>query len=736
MTAPATKPDPSQTAQPPNQWPLVLAGTQHMRPCVVIPRDPGGSAFAARAQTGGKVCALTREEAFLFEQIRTSGVQAVLQSRFGSADGTAGIETTIELILHLHAKGLLEPLADPELMKSIERLATRTKGNTATNDHGNLTSATGPGSPRWHEALLSAGGHPAMSIVVVTGILMVFRSPLTRSTLSIDSVIRQLESPAAALGMLWFAVLAASTIYSLVANAMIEGALPRQLRTTTHLSFKRRAILFLMADFDTNSADMLTREQEIRLRATFLALPWLGAGIAAMASGGINQPLIALAFGFMMVGLRETTPLDRGQLVACLEAWSRHKNLLETTRKFLREGLLRFDQKAGFSESILATTMIAWLAGLTIYGAEILVSSVYELGNRVASLAGGDITTSEVANAAAATAWLWLLGLVSISSVIRLAAIPFQNALSLASVPLRAIRPKVLLTLTNRLTPEALCSALHEMPIFATKEIPTLMQIALGSRISQTHAGQVVIQQGEAGTEFYVILEGEYTVELGDESGQVATTVRLFPGDSFGELALLEDRQRSATVKAVTSGVLLAIPENIFAMVFPKGSTARQELTQVMRVVKLLQESEALSYLTPAQTMAIARAMQPRMAKAGDIMIQEGDKTASCAYLIESGDVLVTRHGNMLAGKLSRGNLVGTTALVNNSPRTATVTCATDVTCYALARNDFLDACSHNAVVALLLGNMTAAQMKSHETTTKPDESNATPDISQRRAAS
>ena len=59
-----------------------------------------------------------------------------------------------------------------------------------------------------------------------------------------------------------------------------------------------------MADFDTNSADMLTRAQEIRLRATFLALPWLGAGIAAMASGGINDPLIALAFGFMMVGLR------------------------------------------------------------------------------------------------------------------------------------------------------------------------------------------------------------------------------------------------------------------------------------------------------------------------------------------------------------------------------------------------------------------------------------------------
>ncbi len=707
-----------------------------MRPCVVMLRDTSGTAFAVRARAGGEVCDLTREEAFLFEQLRTGGVQAVLQSKFGSAGGTKSIESTVELILRLHAKGLLEPLADPELMKSIERLATQTKGQAQTGAHRNFEATASEGYRQWNEALMSAAGHPAISIVVVTGILMVFHSPVTRSTLSIDNVIRQLESPAVALGMLWFAVLAASTIYSLVANAMIEGALPRQLRTPTHLSFQRRAMIFLMADFDTNSADMLTREQEIRLRATFLALPWLGAGFGALASGGINQPLIALAFGFAMVGLRETTPLERGQLVACLEAWSRHDNLLQVTRKFLRAGLLRFDQKAGISESILATTMIAWLGGLTVFGAEILVSSIYELGNRVAAIAGGEFTATEVANAAAATIWLLLLGVIAISSVIRLTAIPFQNVLNLASVPLRAMRPKVLLALTNRLTPESLCNALREMPIFATKEIPTLMQIALGSRIDQTRAGQVVIQQGEAGTEFYVILEGEYTVELGDESGQVATTVRLYPGDSFGELALLEDRQRSATVKSETPGVVLAIPESIFSTVFPKGSTERQELTHVMRVVKLLQESEGLSYLTPAQTMAVARAMQPRMAKAGDIMIREGDTTASCAYLIESGNVLVTLNGQVLAEKLSRGHLIGTTALVNNSPRTATVTCSTDVTCYELIRKDFLDACSHNAVVALLLGNMTEAQLRSHETMRQSGDPTMNPETSQGRAAS
>jgi CRP-like cAMP-binding protein len=679
-----------------------------MRPCVVMPRDANGASFTVRAQSGGEVCDLTRDEAFLFEQLRTGGVQGVLQSKFGSSAGLKNIEPTVDLILRLHGRGLLEPMADPELIRSIERLATETKGKQETAPAGTRAIP--------YTTLASAAGHPATSIVVVAGILMVFRSPVTRSTLGIDSIIRQLESPAIALGMLWFAVLAASTIYSLVANAMVQGALPPKLNTETALSFQRRAIFFLMADFDSNSADMLTRAQEIRLRATILAMPWLGAGIAAMSSSGANQPLVALAFGFATVGLREANPVGRGQLVKCLEAWSGQDDLLNSTRKFLRTGLLRFDQKVGIAESTLATTMIAWLGGLTVYGAEILVSSVYELGNRVASIASGDLTVSSVTNAMAAVVCLVMLGVVSISSVIRLTAIPFQNAISLAAVPLRALRPKVLLTLSNRLTPESLCNALREMPIFASKEIPALMQIALGSRIDQNSAGQVVIQQGEAGTEFYVILEGEYTVEIGDESGQVASTVRLYAGDSFGELALLEDRQRAATVKAITAGVLLAIPESIFNQIFPRNSTERQELTHVMRVVKLLQESEALSYLTPAQTMAVARAMQPRAAKAGETIIREGDNNANCAYLIESGHVLVTLNGHVLAEKLSRGNLIGTTALVNNSPRTATVTCSTDVTCYELARQDFLDACSHNAFVALLLGNLTQAQMMSQET--------------------
>lgn len=703
----------AKPTQSPNAWPMMLPATRHMRACFVMPRDAGGMRFAIRAVSGGGVCELSREEAFVFEQLRTSGVQSVLQSKFGSAAGIKGIEPAVELILHLHDEGLLEPLADLELMKSIQMLASRRSSTTVPGANAQNPSGLG-------EVVKMVIGHPATGVAVVTLTVLFFLNPVVPSVLSIDTATRQIAHPATALAALWFAVLTASTIYSLITSLMMQGSVPPVLRMPTSLTLRRHALFFLLAETSYASADIVPRKEEIRLRATFLILPWACAGCVALASGGTDPLLIALAFGFAMVGLRETTPVDRGQLVALLEAWSLDRNLLEKTANFLRSGLLRFDQKAGIGESFLATTIIAWLGALTIYGAELLVSSTYELGNRIAVITSGQVTPSEAANAFAAAVWFVMLGVVAISSILRLVAIPFQNAFSLAAVPLRALRPKALLALSNRLTPEALCNALRGMPIFADRQIPELMKVVLGSRVEQVGPGKLIIQQGEAGEEFYVILDGEFEVALGDESGQVSSTIKLVSGDSFGELALLEARQRAASVKSITTGVVLAIPQEVFSTVFPPDSPARQELTHVMRVVKLLQESEALSYLTPAQTMAVARAMQPRAAKAGETMIREGDTTASCAYLIESGSVSVTLNGHVLAGNVARGALIGTTALVNDSPRTATVTCNTDITCYELSRQDFLDACSSNAVVALVLGNMTQSQLRSQETVSRP----------------
>lgn len=81
-----------------------------------------------------------------------------------------------------------------------------------------------------------------------------------------------------------------------------------------------------------------------------------------------------------------------------------------------------------------------------------------------------------------------------------------------------------------------------------------------------THAaGDVIFEQGELGTEMYIIHEGRVDIITGD--GETETVVAtLEKGDFFGEMALLDDRRphRSATARAVTDTKVLTINGTTF----------------------------------------------------------------------------------------------------------------------------------------------------------------------------
>jgi CRP-like cAMP-binding protein len=85
------------------------------------------------------------------------------------------------------------------------------------------------------------------------------------------------------------------------------------------------------------------------------------------------------------------------------------------------------------------------------------------------------------------------------------------------------------------------------VPLFAEADDRFLEQLA-GEFMERTFAaGDTIAEEGEVGRTFIVIEKGEVTVTV---HGQEVT--RLGPGDSFGEMALIDKSARSATVKAET----------------------------------------------------------------------------------------------------------------------------------------------------------------------------------------
>jgi signal transduction histidine kinase len=104
---------------------------------------------------------------------------------------------------------------------------------------------------------------------------------------------------------------------------------------------------------------------------------------------------------------------------------------------------------------------------------------------------------------------------------------------------------------------------LRSLPYFESLPDQQLEGLAIASEEVTFAPGDPVIREGEAGDAMYVVLEGELEVTKLSEGRQVVLS-RVAPGEVQGEMALLEDSPRAATVTALTDARLLRVPVATF----------------------------------------------------------------------------------------------------------------------------------------------------------------------------
>ena len=126
--------------------------------------------------------------------------------------------------------------------------------------------------------------------------------------------------------------------------------------------------------------------------------------------------------------------------------------------------------------------------------------------------------------------------------------------------------------------PVVAMSLLHRLPVFAPLPTLALEAVARSAIELPVAAGEVVIHQGDSGDRFYAVADGAFDVVM---SAVLMRTVRR--GEGFGEVALLADVPRTATVTATQPGHLLAIERGPFLIAVTGHDSSRQAAWGVVR---------------------------------------------------------------------------------------------------------------------------------------------------------
>lgn len=191
-------------------------------------------------------------------------------------------------------------------------------------------------------------------------------------------------------------------------------------------------------------------------------------------------------------------------------------------------------------------------------------------------------------------------------------------------------------------------------------------------------AGDRVLTQGDDGEDLYILSSGQLECTRKPPGSEADVFLKNYePGEVFGELALLYNAPRAATINATEASVCFSLDRNTFNHIVKNASIQQREKYDLF-----LNKVEILQELEPYERSKLSDCLELETYKKGDEIIKQGE-SGDKFYLVQDGtaEAIVTDETGNKTTVLtySPHDYFGELALLNDEKRKATIVATSDV---------------------------------------------------------
>jgi CRP-like cAMP-binding protein len=236
--------------------------------------------------------------------------------------------------------------------------------------------------------------------------------------------------------------------------------------------------------------------------------------------------------------------------------------------------------------------------------------------------------------------------------------------------------------------------ALPRIPLFSDLSREAFIALTDGMVLHRVRAGQTVLQEGEAGTSFFVVAGGRLAVTKRDDRGDRVRLARLGEGDFFGEMAILAGAPRLATVTAEESAELLEVrAEDLLALAgrYPHLAVSLRRFYRQRLLANAMAVSPVFRPFSREDRREVMARFRTREVVAGEVVVREGEPSDGL-YVVLDGALAVSRRRGaegVEVAELREADVFGEMSCLRKAPATATVTARRAGTLLRLPRQGF-----------------------------------------------